>query len=289
MNEQGLDPVSDDGVNVIRVPQKLPGECLREAREAIGLSVDDVAQTLKFSPRQIEALERDDFQALQGATFLRGFVRSYARLLKLDAAPLLSQIEAEAAPAAAEITPPCNMGEAAPVSFFERNQRWLIAALLLIVVAVVGGYFYTRMDFVVSANSSTSALGSQPVPTEGVVPVVVEPPKATPVTPSEPVVAEAAAPEGPRVPADVSATTPAITAHTLVFDFDDVSWLEVKDASQRIVLTGEFPKGTRQVVNGRPPFQLWIGKAAGVRLVYGERKVDLQPYTRDAVARLTLD
>jgi cytoskeleton protein RodZ len=145
------------------------------------------------------------------------------------------------------------------------------------------------MDFVVSANSSTSALGSQPLPTEGVVPVVVEPPKATPVTPSEPVVAEAAAPEGPRVPADVSATTPAITAHTLVFDFDDVSWLEVKDASQRIVLTGEFPKGTRQVVNGRPPFQLWIGKAAGVRLVYGERKVDLQPYTRDAVARLTLD
>ncbi len=52
-----------------------PGSVLRRAREARGQSITDVVQVIRFSPRQIEALERDDYASLPGATVARGFCR----------------------------------------------------------------------------------------------------------------------------------------------------------------------------------------------------------------------
>jgi cytoskeleton protein RodZ len=66
------------------------GKTLREAREQLGLSVNDVANRIKFAPRQIESLEADDYVRLPEAAFVRGFVRSYARLLELDPERLLT-------------------------------------------------------------------------------------------------------------------------------------------------------------------------------------------------------
>jgi len=65
------------------------GLTLREARERLGMSVHDVAERIKFAPRQVEALEANDFTHLPEAAFLRGFVRSYARVLHLDEAALI--------------------------------------------------------------------------------------------------------------------------------------------------------------------------------------------------------
>ena len=57
------------------------GEELAQARAALGMSVADVAQQLKFAARQIEALEQGRFEDLPTGTFARGMVRAYARLL----------------------------------------------------------------------------------------------------------------------------------------------------------------------------------------------------------------
>ncbi|MDB5813468.1 MAG: helix-turn-helix protein [Rhodocyclales bacterium] len=59
-------------------------QMLREAREARGLSVVEVAQHLKLTPRQVEAMEAGDLAHLPGPAFARGFVRNYARFLHLD-------------------------------------------------------------------------------------------------------------------------------------------------------------------------------------------------------------
>lgn len=69
-----------------------PGACLAEARVAQGLSIEGVAQQLKFSPRQIEALEAGRYDALPGVAVVRGMVRGYARLVQLDAGPLLDAL-----------------------------------------------------------------------------------------------------------------------------------------------------------------------------------------------------
>ena len=73
------------------------GMTLREAREGMGLSVHDIANRIKFAPRQVEALEANDFENLPQTTFLRGFVRSYARVLQLDEAALISALPTDAA------------------------------------------------------------------------------------------------------------------------------------------------------------------------------------------------
>ena len=74
------------------------GEELAKARAALGFSVADVAQQLKFAPRQIEALEQGRFEQLPTGTFARGMVRAYARLLKLDAEPLVKRVAARVVP-----------------------------------------------------------------------------------------------------------------------------------------------------------------------------------------------
>src|SRR3970040_2387988 len=68
------------------------GAVLRDAREHLGLSVADVANQIKFAPRQIEAIEADDYQHLPEAAFLRGLIRSYAKILQLDAQALLAAL-----------------------------------------------------------------------------------------------------------------------------------------------------------------------------------------------------
>jgi cytoskeleton protein RodZ len=65
------------------------GTILSVERKQQGLSLSDVARQLKLSPRQVEALERDDFAAFRGKLFVHGFLRNYARLLKIDPAPLI--------------------------------------------------------------------------------------------------------------------------------------------------------------------------------------------------------
>ncbi|CAG0960818.1 Cytoskeleton protein RodZ [Burkholderiales bacterium] len=73
---------------VVLTPEGM-GERLRTTREAAQLTVDEVAAQLRLSARQVSALEAEQFDQLPGRTFVRGFIRNYARLLHLDPEPLL--------------------------------------------------------------------------------------------------------------------------------------------------------------------------------------------------------
>ena len=70
------------------------GALLRSAREASGMTIDAVAQQLKLAPRQVRALEEGDYTHLPGRTFVRGFMRNYARLVRLDAETVLGALPA---------------------------------------------------------------------------------------------------------------------------------------------------------------------------------------------------
>lgn len=69
------------------------GARLRLAREMRQMTVDDVALALRLGPRQVEALEHGNWQGLPGQTFIRGFVRNYARVLQIDPGPLMDQLD----------------------------------------------------------------------------------------------------------------------------------------------------------------------------------------------------
>ena len=70
-----------------------PGAHLRQAREAANMSIAEVADALFLHPDKIEALESDAFEPLAAPTFVRGYLRGYARLLGLPSAPILEMYD----------------------------------------------------------------------------------------------------------------------------------------------------------------------------------------------------
>ena len=125
------------------------GAKLRAAREAAGLSIDAVAHQLKLAPRQVTALEEDDWQRLPGRTFVRGFARNYARFVQLDPDAVLALLPAsDAAPALSRPTlaaSPRPIGEIPAERIAKPSAaRWAVPLLLLAVVAVVAYYELAR-------------------------------------------------------------------------------------------------------------------------------------------------
>ncbi len=248
------------------MPAEMPGRHLRNARAILGLSVADIARTLKFSERQIDALERDDYQLLSGSTFIRGFVRSYARVLKMDSEPLVAMLEVGAPHAAVEVVAPDNMGDAVPQAFMKRHAKLSILVATIVLIALAGYVWLINL----TSEEITIATTSQSTPVAAVAGSATETVvQIAPLTPAIPIASAA--------------------NDQLVVDFDDKSWIEIKDATESVLLTGEFPSGFHQTVAGHPPFQLWIGNAAAVRVKQGDRPIDLLPHAREGVARLTVD
>jgi len=281
LDAESIESVPDEALEVAEPTKSdTPGSVLRRAREARGQSIADVVQVIRFSARQIEALERDDYASLPGSTAVRGLVRNYAKFLKLDAAPLLAQLEPAVPVPEADVRPPANMGEAEQPTIVERVPLRFVAAGAAILLLSLLGYWVATL----SADGGLSSLlrglsgGS----------VVVRPgsasdPSVVPVVQPAPAVVA----ENVPVTASDAASSPPFTG--LRVEFDDRSWIEIRDATQKVVFVGEYPAGTRQNVEGKAPFQVWIGRASGVRMFMGERSIDLKPHTREEVARFTLE
>ena len=114
-----------------------------------------------------------------------------------------------------------------------------------------------------------------------------------PVVETSPVTAAAAPPAPAPSPAVGERRSPlqretVLHAQRIELVFDRESWVEIKDADGRIVFSQLNPPGSRRNVVGEAPFSIIIGNATGVKLRYNNADVDLAPYTRTDVARLTL-
>jgi cytoskeleton protein RodZ len=256
---------------------------LRAAREANGLSLHDVAQVTRFSARQIEALEKDDYASLPGSTAVRGFVRGYAKFLKLDPAPLLAALPPPSAPViGTDVRPPGHVDElrSRRAGKLPRGLRLLSWSLLLLAVI----WYIARPDLadIREYFSTFSSTHGGSMPTASSV-ATTAPAAVSQVTPSV-----AASESAPVDTATASPSAPSLPG-SLHLEFDGLSWIEIRDATRQVVFSGEYPAGTRQEVAGQPPFQVWIGKASNVRVFFGDRLIDLQPYTRAEVARLTVE
>lgn len=95
MNEMSSQQPQDAGQSSQAV--LLPGAMLAAARQKKGWSVEQVASLVKLAPRQIQAIEADNYAALPGLAVARGFVRSYAKVLGLDANALTAAMPQESA------------------------------------------------------------------------------------------------------------------------------------------------------------------------------------------------
>ena len=275
-----------------------PGARLRAAREAAGLSLDQVAQQLKLAQRQVKALEEENFSDLPGRTFSRGFVRNYARLLNLDAHDLLAHLP-DAAQAPALESPALHstgtmMAELPSADVAKPNfARWLIPLVLVGCIVAAAGYEWyggglaglnePRRPRVAAAEPAATAV--TPLPN----PLVSESRPATDASP-------AAAEENMSVSGSVSAGAPVVTTaqspppsdEPLLLAYVGPSWTEVRDRSGQLLISRLVAANSNEALRGAGPFDVVLGNAHVVTLTYRGKRVDLAPYTRQNVARLTL-
>lgn len=261
------------------------GQVLREAREAQNITLEDVAMRLRLMRRQVEAMEADEFESLGQPVFARGFVRNYARLMGVQPETLLARMEgAPAEPVSVTYAEP-----PMPRSWLTSPWLILLALGMLVMVAVpVSLYLWLNSgaDEVQYAAVAPSTVESRPQPAAtpaGGVDVTAETPAGS-ADPAVPVAAEASGDAG----APLTPATPA--AHSLVhLEFGEESWVEIKDASGRMLHRQLNPAGGSADIQGQPPFEVLIGNAAQTRMMYNGRPIDLKPFTAVTVARFTLE
>ena len=301
---------ADEATHSAAAPPPTAGSTLRSAREAAGLTVDDVALQLKLAPRQVQALEDDDFQHLPGRTFARGFARNYARFIQVDPDRVLALMPAGDNAAALErpsfAAARRPMGEIPVERMAKRSSSPRVLLLFTALVAIAGAAFYyeyvhkaagVRVDDrapSVERAATTATVSSPPPAAAGTstttLPNPVATDSATPAT--SPAVSPgsnaSATPEATPAPLSGNATNPAANDAALVLSFKGTSWAEVKDANGRVILQMTGGAGMTQTVNGTPPLELSLGNAPEVAVTFRGQSLDLAPFTRGVVARVAL-
>lgn len=270
----------EDEIQPVRVSELSPGAVLAAARIAQGLSVEAVAGRLKLTSLQIEAMEADDFGALPGPVFARGFVRNYARLLNLDTAPLMDAMMQHLPQPDAQQDGRL-LRDATGVAFEKSSRSRSLPAIALVFAGVVGALAY--YEFVLNGPRSGQPVAEvRPLPIQST-PVPVDGSAA-------PTVAELAP---PLVGAQNTGSTHTAAATSgnrgLHFLFSQESWVEVRDGLGNILFSQVNSAGTEQRIQGEPPFSVVVGGARGVQLAYNGSPIDLAAHATEGVARLRLD
>jgi cytoskeletal protein RodZ len=192
------------------------GSQLREAREAAGMSLADVAGKTRIPQRHLEAIERDDFNALPSTTYAVGFARAYARAVGGDevsvAAAVRSQLEhGGRARLEYQAFEPADPARVPP-----RTLAWTAAIIALL---ILGGYALWRATMRESTPAGPPVVSASPSP---------------------------AAPNAATTPAPASAPTP--TGGPVVLTATDRVWLRISDATGKRLFEKEMAAGETYTV-----------------------------------------
>ena len=259
----------------------MPGELLAARRNELRLTVEEVSQRLKLAPRQITALEANDFASLPGMASVRGFIRSYARLLELDPALLLAMMSHEANPAVDPIIlrrPLPSRGfpgrRYAPPSGHRRGSRRL-SSLALLVFVFVGALAYAAYRHGLPAMN-------------------FDVPSASTLVDSWKDVTESLRSEAP----DETASAPAVAADAeqksidpsrlLELKLREDAWVEISALNGNKLVSRLMKAGTTEQFDISEPVVLVIGNASGVDASLRGQPLNLRAVARDNVSKLSL-
>lgn len=246
------------------------GRELRQARIAAGLTVDDVSSATRVRIAIVHAIEADDFAPCGGDVYARGHIRTLARAVHIDPAPLIARFDAGHGGRPAP-TPAAPLFEAERIRPERRGPNWT-AAMVAAIVAVIGFVAFTAFkgegdggakDQV--ADGTNTAVDQSPTPT----PKQEKPADPRPV-PSDSAIA--AAPQD-KVTVQVRAT-------------DGRSWISAKDHNGQLLFDGLLKQGESKTFQDSTKINLVLGDAGAIDLWVNGKKLD-DDFRPGAVERLT--
>jgi cytoskeleton protein RodZ len=276
------------------------GAALAAGRAAKGLAVEDISRLLKLSVVQVNALESGDHSHLPSAVFVRGFIRSYAKLINLDLTPLLPPVKAaptentNAHDTRADSydrhdrsdTPDRHLMHRKRGVSIEPSPYRRVPAILAGVACVLLGLAY--YEFVFNAPPGSAPAANAPLEsmrqTNGEVPDSVAVDSA--VTRKGSTIDQLVLKKSSEPSIEVKGIGGRDGLH---FVFNGNSWVEVRDRAGKVVYSKSNPSGTESLVRGDPPLSVVVGAASVVKLSYNGSPVDLAMHATADVARLRLE
>jgi len=285
------------------------GNRLASARREQQREVAAVATALHLRPEVVEALEIGNESALPALTFVRGYIKSYARLLGLDEHEVLAALPADDSYRAQPLKA-VGMRRKRTINLpMGKWLLWLVIAALVLLLILYGVPLVERIVDKVDQQEEDG--GSLVLPFDTPAPdspapqlpsfssdpeAAVSPQDDSPVAleeePGEELTPEPASPE-----AVTSVTeTPPVTVPGIALTgpaeismrFSEDSWVEMESHGRKLVV-GTQRAGSQRTVRAEPPIQILLGNAPGVEITYRGKVVDLKAHQRGKVARLILE
>ena len=291
------------------------GMQLRALRHSKSMDVAVLAGILKVPPQRIRDLEADRFDQLPDLSFVRALATSICRVLKVDAAPVLAalpkgnvQVALEELQAVAEQRAALrDTGSASRSDRTRRGLLWLAAVVLILAGAL---WAWGRGSLPELPGASGMSAGPAPAPSASTEapPASSSAPMAPSTTASEvsatggstamPAPLTPTSPDGqagiPAASASASAAplaqpaSPAADGRAQVtLSASEPSWVEVRSSPSTVVFAGTLSAGQSMTLSVVEPASLVVGNVRATRLSWRGQEVDLMPFARDNVARLT--
>lgn len=283
-----------------------PGSQLAQARADMRLTHAEVAAKLHLSSRQIQALEADDYRALPGPTYVRGYLKSYALLLGLTPGPILdAHARLTASPAAPEFK---TISPQKEITSRHHQVRFVTYGVAVLVISLAVAWWQGRdtlppnpllttqeQEVVPSATETVSSteLPSNEMPNAGTAfmggpatpPVSTGNPEPLPAATSTPIPVAAPTPKPAEIVSPSIITGPRAK---LVLHADQDSWVDIRDGRQMKLMYENVAAGRTVTLEGLAPLSIFLGNAAGVRLDFNGKAVDVASHRRGMMARFIL-
>ena len=238
------------------------GQWLVQARQAKGMSAQDVSSRSNRALRQIEALEADHLNTAGSANLLRAIVRHYAKVVGADPEEAVRHLPAEyqtavaTAPVRASRVSEVVSSQGAPLKSPWIAKTWLVLLALIVMGLLAYWVLFSRL--------TQKSDGAQKITEPNQVQVV-----APPVPAVEPAAVAAAQ-------AATDATAANAVSDGLNLKFKVASWVEIKDAKGTVLLSGTQEAGTEQTVSGELPLKVKVGNASQVEATWKGQPYDLK-------------
>ncbi|MCS3460071.1 RodZ domain-containing protein [Aeromonas sp. BIGb0445] len=288
-----------------------PGQLLRAAREQLGWTREQVASRLHLRLTLIAAIESDTYDKNTSHTFIRGYLRTYAKLVSVPEETVL------AAYTKLGLTPPDNidMQSFSRRSRQQANDSRLKLVTWLVILALIGLSVAWWWQSTAKRSAGEDALAASEISapaepqvatdvneaTQGELPVAETAPVAE-VEPAAPAVdqnttASAAvntAPVEEIVVSDAvatvpdSATEPATSVPQLKLNFAADCWLDVKDSTGKTLFSGLKKANDELTLAGTAPFKFIIGAPMAVKIEFEGKSIDMSRYNNGRTAKFAL-
>jgi cytoskeleton protein RodZ len=279
-----------------------PGQMLTQARERAGLTQQEVAQALHMSASKVRAIEADDYAKLNVNTFVRGYLRSYAILVNVNSAELLSAYEQQAV---AQGLLPSLIQDVGKVSSGRKTWGfigWL--ALFFAILLLISVWFFGNQITPPMASSppleSAKALSHAPVQAnteaaltndsgEEVQAPVTNSVDASAGSDAATVAVNQGQEQEQEQEQEVSISiNPQPELDVLQLGFSDECWLEVSDARGDALATELQRPGSRLSLQGVAPFQVKLGNAPAAQISLNGEPVPISPPVGDKVFTMSV-